>query len=191
MHVVLSSIAKFKENSLEFGKDGILEHSYVVFREEKHLKRVCVGGQVLDQPMPLAELVSLARVVCTDETLRIPIAICECISLLSRSLSESPPDVGRQFVLHRMFDADLFLQCLRQAHQDLFGMLEVVTLVEYLVLRLRSALYEDWTEVCVVLRRCILKGKVEFVDFCNLLGELIDLWPSIRPRVRYTGLSRT
>ena len=66
---------------------------------------------------------------------------------------------------------------------------EVVTLVEYLVLRLRSALHEAWTEDFVVLCRCISKSREEFVDFCNLLGELIDLWPSIRPFVRYTGLS--
>ena len=44
------------------------------------------------------------------------------------------------------FNEDVFLQCFRQSHQDVFGMLEVTTALEYVIHRLKGSLYEDWTE---------------------------------------------
>ena len=60
-----------------------------------------------------------------------PISVRGCSPLLLRLLSEERRD-DRPFVLYHGFDEEVFLQCFRQAHQDIFGMLEVVTLVEYL-----------------------------------------------------------
>ena len=50
--------------------------------------------------------------------------------------------------------------------------------------RTGSAVYEDK----VLLRRCILKGSVVFGKLREVLGDLIDLWPSIRPFISCTGL---
>ena len=74
-----------------------------------------------------------------------------------------------------------------QADQDVFGMVSVTTLVEYLVHRLKSALYEDWTEDILSLRKCIRQASVGFIDYRNFLSEVVDLWPTIRPFVRCTG----
>ena len=67
-------------------------------------------------------------------------------------------------------------------------MVELVTLVEYIVRRKKSALHEEWTEYKVVLRRCILKGAVAFSDLRRLVADLMELWPSIKPYIRCTGL---
>ena len=117
----------------------------------------------------------------------LPVAIRGCSPLLLRVLSENRSD-SRQFVVFQTFDADSFLQCFRQAHQDVLGMVELVTLIEYIVCRMKSALYEEWTEDTIVLRRCIQKGAVSFGDLRDLLGELIEVWPSIKPYIRCTGL---
>ena len=93
---------------------------------------------------------------------------------------------GRRFVVHQGFTEELFLQCLRPAHQDIFGMVEVTTIVEYVVHRLRNAVYEEWTEDKIVLCRCLRKGTVDFCDYHELLTDLIELWPTIRPFIRCT-----
>ena len=53
---------------------------------------------------------------------------------------------------------------------------------------MKSALHDEWTEDKVVLRRCILKGAVDFSDIRRLVADLVELWPSIRPYIRCTGL---
>ena len=113
----------------------------------------------------------------------LPIAIRGCSPLLLRVLSENRCD-SRQFVVSQTFDGDIFLQCFRQAHEYVFGMVELVTLIEYIVSRMKSALYEEWTEDKIVLRRCIQKGVVGFDNLRGLLVELIELWPSIMPYIR-------
>ena len=101
---------------------------------------------------------------------------------------EDNRDDGRRFIVYRGFDEEVFLQCIRLAHQDVFGMVEVTALVDYTILRLKSSIYETWTEDRVLLRKCIRQGFVVFKDLREVLTDLIDLWPSIRPYVRCTGL---
>ena len=45
----------------------------------------------------------------------------------------------------------------------------------------------DWTEDRPLLRSCIREGSVAFCNLREVLGDLIELWPSIRPYIRYTG----
>ena len=66
-------------------------------------------------------------------------------------------------------------------------MVEITTLVNYTLHRLKSDLYEAWTENKVVLRKCVRQGYVDFCDLRAVLTDLIDLWPSIRPYIRCTG----
>ena len=72
------------------------------------------------------------------------------------------------------FISEVFLECFCRAHRNLFGRLEIVTVVEYIVLRMRSALHESWTERKTVLQRCILQGSVSLkictVSWMILLG---------------------
>ena len=164
-----------------------LEYCHIVYWEEENLKKICVDSQPLDQKFPDAELIPIARVLCSLEEGPLPVALRGCSSLLLWVLCESRSDL-RQFVVSSTFNGDSFLQCLRQAHQDVFGMLEFVTLIEYIVCRMKRALYEEWTQDKNVLRRCFLKGIVAFEDLRDLLGELIDLWLSINPYIRCTGL---
>ena len=164
--------------------DG-LEYCHIVYWEEENLKKVCVDSQPLDQKFPDAGLIPIARLLCSLEEGTLPVVIRGCSPLLLR---ESCSD-SRQFVVSSMFNGDSFLQCFRQAHQDVFGMMQLVTLIEYIVCRMKSALYEEWMEDKIVLRRCVLKGIVAFEDLRDLLGELTELWPSIRPYIRCTELS--
>ena len=77
---------------------------------------------------------------------------------------------------------------MRQAHQDVLGWVEVTSLVDYVIVRLKSTVYEDWTEGKVLLRKAIIQGFVAFEDMRKVLTDLVDLWPSTRLFIRCTGL---
>ena len=66
-------------------------------------------------------------------------------------------------------------------------MVEVTTAVEYIIHRLKGALHEDWTEDRLLLRTSVREGSVAFCNLREILCDLIELWPSIRPYIRYTG----
>ena len=106
---------------MEFEKTDCVEYCYVIYWEDDLLKKICIDGQPLDQKFLDAELVSVARVISRfEDQQQLPVAIRGCSPLLLRVLSECRCD-SRQFIVTR------------QAHQDVFGMVELVTLVEYIV----------------------------------------------------------
>ena len=70
--------------------------------------------------------------------------------------------------MHLQFTEDVFLQCVRQALKDVFRMVEVTSLVDYVIIRLKSAIYEDWTEGKILIHKCVLRGFVTFEDLREL-----------------------
>ena len=104
--------------------------------------------------MPRSELVDLAQFVHSLPNARLPLCIGGASPSLIRVIEGNRND-GKRFVVHLQFTEDVFLQCVRQAHQDIFGMVEVTSMVGYVVIRLKSAIYEDWTEGKVLLRKCV------------------------------------
>ena len=178
IRLMANGIATFKNYSVQFEKDAFVEHCYVLFWEGGHLKKVCVGSEPVDQPVPTAELVPLSRVIHSLYSKQMPLAVVGASPSLLRVIGDNRTD-GRRFVVHQGFTEELFLQSIRQAHQDIFGMVEVTTIVEYVVHRLRNAVYEEWTEDKIVLCRCLRKSSVDFCDYRELLTDLIELGPRV------------
>ena len=141
---------------------------------------VCVVSESLDCPMPLSELDPLSRVINSVEGQRLPVAVRGISPSLLRVRGDERTD-GHCFVIEQSFIEDQFLEVFRQAHQDVFGMVAIVTLVEFVILRMRSAVYEDWTEGKTLLRRCIRQRSVPFRNLCSVVSDLTELRPSIRP----------
>ena len=183
---MLSSVSGFRAYGLQYEKENNVERCYVLYWDDKHLMKICIGCESLDQAMPLPELVPLSRIVCSLGSTLLPIAILGRSPSLLRVLEDDRSD-ARRFVIYEKFDEEVFLRCVQQADQDIFGMVNVITLVEYLLQRLKTALYEAWTVGKVVLRKCIRQGSVDFMDYRQLLTEFIELWPCIRPFIRCTG----
>ena len=145
-----------------------------------------MGSQALDLPVPDAELVPLARVVCSLGNRQLPLSIVGGSPSLLRVLGDDRDD-GRQFMVVQRFTEGVFMQCFRQAHQDIYGILEVMTAVEYVILRLKSVIHETWMEDKPCLRKCEPSGFVNFGDLRAVLTDLIEIWPTFRPYIRYTG----
>ena len=66
-------------------------------------------------------------------------------------------------------------------------MIDMATVVDYLMSRLRTALQEEWFDGHVVLRRCVRAGRVSFEALPAVDKDLVSLWPPFQHFVRYTG----
>ena len=104
---------------------------------------------------------------------------------LVRVLGDTRAD-SRVFVSYQPFTSEMLIRCIRQAYQDVFSMMEVISLVDYTVLRLNCHL-RGLDEERTILCKSVRQGHVEFADMREVLSDLIELWSSIRPIVRCTG----
>ena len=147
---------------------------------------VCVRVESVGQRVPEADLAGLSRVIDSTASCQMPLSCHGGSPTLLRVFSDTRVD-GREFLMYREFDAEVFLYCFRLAHQEVFGGLETTTMVDYLVLRLRGALQESWCESVPNLRRCIVAGRVDFVDLRAVVTDLIAVWSSVQDFVRHTG----
>ena len=136
--------------------------------------------------MPVAEFTVVSRVITSVGSPQLPLAILGSDHIALRILSDNRED-GRRFVFCREFTTEIFLRCYRQAHQEDFGMLEVVTMVEFLMLRLKCALNKLWMVDVPQLRRSIIAGRAEFKELRLVVKENIQVWGSLREYVYYTG----
>ena len=147
---------------------------------------MCVGRESLTQKVTRTELLPLARIVCSLESKKLPLAIVGGNQSLNRILGDTRDD-GRGFVSYEPFDSEMLIRCIRQAYQDVFSMVEVTSKVEYTILQLKAAVYEDWMEEKTILCKSVRQGFVDFVDLRCVLSDLAELWSSIRPFIRCTG----
>ena len=146
---------------------------------------VC-GPRISDTNSALPELLPLTRIVRSLESRRLPLAIVGGSPSLTRVLQESR-DEDRVFVAYQPFDSDMLCRCIRQAYQDVFSMVEKTALVEYEILRLKTAVYEVRKEERITLCKRIRQEFEEFADLRGVLSDLVDLWSSIRPYTRCTS----
>ena len=66
----------------------------------------------------------------------------------------------------------------------MFRLLDIITVIDYLMVRLRSALYEEWIDGHVALQRCVRAGQVSFDDLRAVVEEIRALWQPIQLFVR-------
>ena len=137
--------------------------------------------------MSESELVPLARFINSLPNKQLSLCGSGASPSLVLMLENNRCD-GKRFVAYRQFTEDVFLQCLRQAHQDAYEAVEVTGLVDYIITRIKSAVYEYWTKSRVLLRKCIRQRSVAFKDLRELLTDLISSRPSIRPDIRCTAI---
>ena len=183
---LVARIGEFKCYSVVFVDRDDGKHCLVRIWEEHSLLEVCVDDQPLGHRVPQAELNSLACVLCSVPGGQLPLSVEGASPSLLRVLDDNRDD-GCQFVLSRHFSDKIFLSCYRQAHREVFGMMEVTTMLDYLMLRLRGALHGPWLEDTIALRRCIIAGRVHFNELREVAVELIPVWKTVREFVRYTG----
>ena len=183
---LFARVDAFKDYSVTFEEhhDGL----YCIVRtwDDAELQSICVRVEALGQRVPCAELSCLSRILDSVISCQLPISLQGASPTLTRVLSDNRVD-GRTFVMYSEFDTDVFLQCYRQADQAVFGMLEVISMIDFLLLRLRGALQESWMEDVINLRQCVIVGRVEFPQLRGVIVDLLSIWEFVRVFVRCTG----
>ena len=162
----MSGVTGVSEYALQFEKDSRVWYCFIIYWDEDKVKKVCVDVQSLDEELPNAELKPVARVFFGLEFGRLPMVVRGASPSLMRVLGDTRED-SRRFVVYQRFTEEVFLECFQRAHQDIFGMVEIVTLVEFIIQRMKSSVYEDWTEGKPLLRKCIRNGHVNFWVFVS------------------------
>ena len=183
---MVSRVAKFGHYSMTFEERSDGQYCFVHTWEGNSLLSLCVNVEKLGQRVPHAELSSLSRVVTSLPSGFMPLSIRGMSPSFLRVVSDERSD-GRRSILAREFSSEVFLHCYRVAHQAIFGMLEVTTMIDFLMLRLRGALQEPWMENVAELRRSVVAGRVTFDELRGVVTDLVSVWDTVREYVRYTG----
>ena len=183
---LFARIGSFREYSVSFAESGGYHKCVVQTFDEHTLMSICVRVEAAGQRVPEAELAGLSRVIDSTTACQMPLSCQGCSPTLLRILSDNRVD-GREFLMYREFSVDVFLYCYRLAHQEVFGVLETTTMIDFLVLRLRGAIQEPWCESAPCLRRCIVAGHVDFADLRGVVVDLMAVWSKVQDFVKRTG----
>ena len=183
LRLLISRISAFREYSVFFVEDERTHKCFVQTWDEHCWMSVCVWVEPSGQHAPKAELAGLSGVVDSTTSCQLPLACHGGSPTLLRILSDSRVD-SRKFVMFREFSEAVFLHCFRLAYQEVFGGLEVTTMIDFLILRLRGALQESWFDDWPVLRRSVIAGRVLFPDLCDVVKDLLSVWVLMQNFVR-------
>ena len=175
---VFPALGRFKDYSVEFKEESEGIYCYVRTWDVLRLKRVCVLMEDLDARLPRAEFSCLCRIASSVGGSKFPVTVVGGTSSLINCLNAVRDD-GMTFVPYRPFTPVVSTKCVKQAHQDFFGMIDIVTVIDYLMSRLRTALHENWLDGHVVLRRCVRAGRVSFEELPAVAKDLVSLWQPI------------
>ena len=186
LRFITSRVTAFNCYSVRFEERSDGQYCFVQTWDEETFLDICINVEPLGQRVPRSELSSLSRIVTSLPSSPFPISVRGTGPSVLRVLSDERSD-GHRFVYAREFSPEVFLHCYRLAHQEIFGLLEVTTMVDFLMLRLRGALQEPWMEDLPELRRCVVAGKVAFDELRGVVAELMSIWETVREYVRYTG----
>ena len=137
------------------------------------------------QRVPASELALLSRIEDSVPSCQLPLS-CQAGSVSLLHVLNDNRIEGRQFLYCHEFADDDFIRGYRQADQEIFGRLDVTSMVDFLVLRLRGALQKWWMERAPTLRRCVLAGHVAFADLRLVMSDLVANWKIVREFVRFT-----
>ena len=129
--------------------------------------------------LPLGLLVSRRHLCCL--CLFEAVAQPSCTSLITIGVM-----VGYMSSAERKYTPYVFLRCFRQTHQEVFGIPETMTMMDFLMLLLKGALHKPWMVDVVHLRSAVAAGSLVF-SVLREVAELISVWQFVRKYVRYTG----
>ena len=102
-------------------------------------------------------LVSRGMWAVCNSTCQLPLPCQNGSPTLVRVLNDNRVD-GCQFIVCRTFPEKIILQRFQEAHEAVFGGLEVTSMVD-----------------CPILRRCVVAGHVTFHDLRGVVSELLPI----------------
>ena len=163
LRFITSRVTAFNCYSVRFEERSDGQYCFVLTWEGNTLLDICINVEPLGQRVPQSELSSLSRIITSLPSASFPVSIRGVSLSILRVLSDERR-YGHRFLYAREFSADVFLHCYRVAHQEIFGLLEVTTMVDYLMLRLCGACRSLGCRTCLSFAVVWLPGRCPLMN---------------------------
>ena len=125
-----------------------IQKCFVQTWDDHSFMSVCIRIEPLGQLVPKAELSGLSRIIDSATSCQLPLSCHGGSPTLLRVLSDYRVD-SRSFIVFREFSVDVFLHCFCLAYQQVFGGLEVTTMIDFLVLRSQVLCKSPGSKMCL------------------------------------------
>ena len=93
----------------------------------------------------------------------------------------------KTLVDYPIFDARLLKWCLQKAASVVFGTLDLFSMTEFIVARLKGAEHRDWMQSRQSLRRASETGDLSLPGYLDVVSNIIVVWPLIVSYLEETG----
>ena len=85
------------------------------------------------------------------------------------------------------FNVSLLKRCLQKTASVVFGTLDLFSMTEFIVTRLKGAEHRDWMHSRQSLRRAIETGDLSLPGLVDAVSNIIGVWPLIVSYLKETG----
>ena len=154
------------------------------------LHRVTLLVEPATVKFPSAELSCLGRVLACFPLSQRPVSVTGTCSTVVAAYDRFNKTRIRGLT-YCEFGPDVFRRHFKKCAHFVFGTMEPFTVVEHLVLRLRSAIGEPWMEGLTTLTRCCLAQSADFDCYPDLVLDILSAWNDIYFFVKDTGTARS
>ena len=93
----------------------------------------------------------------------------------------------KTLVDYPIFDARLLKRCLQKTASVVSGTLDLFSMTEFFVARLKGAEHRDWMQSRQSLRRAIETGDLSLPGLLDVVSNTIGVWPLIVSYLKETG----
>ena len=93
----------------------------------------------------------------------------------------------KTLVYYPIFDVRLLKRCLQKTASVVFGTLDIFSMTEFIVTRLKGAEHRDWMQSRQSLRMAIETGDFFLPDLLDVVSNIIGVWPLIVSYLKETG----
>ena len=185
---VVEWVKTHKQFGLEFEHRGSRTWVFVRTWRRDSFYRVALG--VIDRYLGDAnsELVILGQVLCAIGSG----ASLVSISGGSRTVVECYKEYMGSGCMRGVLDYPIFAgrllkRCLQKTASTVFGTLDPISMIEFIVTRLKGAEHRDWIQSRQYLRRAIETGGLSLPGLEDVVSNIIGVWPLIVSYLKKTG----
>ena len=92
-----------------------------------------------------------------------------------------------KLVEYPTFDLRLLKRCLQRIDSSVFGSLDLLSLTEFVVNRLKAAETQDWMVSRPALPKAIITNDLSMPELVNGVANIVGVWPLIVSYLKETG----
>ena len=174
--------------SLEFEERGESLRAFVRTWEKGTFRRVAVSVAdrfAVDATHELSVLVSVVSAVGGSASL---VAFSGGSHVLGDMFREYlGSGYSHKLVEYPIFDVRLLKRCLQKVSSSIFGSLDLFSMTEFIVTRLKGAEHRDWMMFRSSLRRAIITGELSMPSLVEVVSNIGGVWPLTVVYLKQTG----